>query len=146
MNIEVTQHPNPRDLQTISSGLQSHNRKVIGGVAVEDELRFAVFAKDDQGNVIGGIRAVGFWNWLNIELIWVDEGARGVGVGKQILKKAEGFAVENNFFKASLETASFQAREFYEKQGYEVFGQLDDFPLGHTMFYMKKVLLSHQVE
>jgi len=52
--------------------------------------------------------------------------------------------MKNDFFLASLETASFQAREFYEKQGYEVFGELDDFPKGHTMFYMKKVLINNQ--
>ncbi len=140
MNIEATQKPNPDDLQTISLGLQAHNAKHIGGVAVEDEFKFAVFAKNNAGKVVGGIRAVAFWNWLNIEVIWVDEAARGGGVGQQLLAAAEEFAVKNDFFFACLETASFQAREFYEKQGYEVFGELDDFPKGHTMFYMKKAL------
>ncbi len=140
LNIEVTQNPNKDDLRTISRGLQSHNAKTIGGVAVEDELKFAVFAKDASGRVTGGIRAVASWNWLNIEVIWVDEEARGAGVGKQLLRKAEEFAIKNNFFSCCLETASFQAREFYEKQGYELFGELDDYPMGHTMFYMKKAL------
>ena len=141
MKIEVTRHPSKADLRTISQGLQAHNSKFIGGIAVEDELRFAVFAKDSQGIVVGGIRAVGFWNWLNIEVIWVDEKARGEGLGRQILSRAEEFAKENNYFKVYLETASFQALEFYKKQGYTVFGQLDDFPIGHTMFYMKKALV-----
>jgi ribosomal protein S18 acetylase RimI-like enzyme len=144
LNIEITQNPNQDDLKTISLGLQSHNAKFLGDVAAEDELRFAVFAKDNAGKVVGGIRVVAFWDWLNIEVIWVDEKARGAGVGQQLLEKAEEFAIKNDFFFASLETTSFQAREFYEKQGYEVFGELDDFPKGHTMYYMKKALANNQ--
>ena len=140
MNIEVTQNPDKGDLTTISRGLQSHNAKTLGGVAVEDELKFAVFAKDAAGRVMGGVRAVASWNWMNIEVIWVDEQARGAGVGQQLLQEAEAYAIKNDVFSSCLETTSFQAREFYEKQGYEVFGELDDFPMGHTMFYMKKAL------
>lgn len=128
-------------MQTISAGLESHNTKFIGELASEDDFNFAVFAKDAQDKTIGGLRAVGGWDWLNIEVIWVDEAARGAGVGAQLLKQAEAVAMENNFFRISLETGSFQAREFYEKQGYEIFGQLEDYPIGHTMYYMKKLLL-----
>ncbi len=140
MNIEATQNPSTEDLATISVGLQSYNAKHIGDTATEDELRFAVFARDPAGTLIGGIRAVAFWDWMNIEVIWVHEDARGAGLGRQLLNEAETFAIENRFFWSCLETASFQAREFYEKQGYEVFGELDDFPKGHTMFYMRKSL------
>ena len=114
LDIEVAQHPDEDDLKTISRGLQSHNAKTIGGVAVEDELKFAVFAKDASGRVVGGIRAVASWNWMNIEVIWVDEESRGAGVGRQLLRKAEEFAIKNDFFSCCLETTSFQAREFYE--------------------------------
>lgn len=140
LNFEVTQNPNNDDLKTISVGLQTHNAKTIGGVATEDELRFAVFAKDIDGRVIGGLRAVASWDWVNIEVIWVDEDARGAGVGQQLLRKAEEFAVSKDVFRLCLETTSFQARGFYEKQGYEVFGELEEYPRGHTMFYMKRVL------
>ncbi len=141
MNIKVTQQPNADELATISQGLQSSNSKHIGDAATEEGLKFAVFARDDSGTVIGGIRAVAFWDWMNIEVIWVHEKARGSGIGRQLLKAAEEFAMENHFFWSCLETASFQAREFYEKQGYEVFGEPQDFPKGHTMYYMKKALV-----
>ena len=35
---------------------------------------------------------------------------------------------------------NFQAKDFYIKHGYEVFGVLDDCPKGHKRYYMKKVL------
>ncbi len=144
MNIIVTDNPNPVDLQAISLGLQVHNAKHMGERAARDSLTFAVFAKDDMDNVVGGIRASAFWNWLNIEVIWVDEDVRGGGVGKRLLAKAEEFAIANGYYAACLETTSFQAREFYAKQGYEIFGELDNFPIGHTMYYMKKMLAGHR--
>ena len=40
-----------------------------------------------------------------------------------------------------LDTFDFQAKDFYLKHGYEVFGVLDDCPKGHKRYYMKKVLV-----
>jgi N-acylglucosamine-6-phosphate 2-epimerase len=37
-----------------------------------------------------------------------------------------------------LTTLDFQAQEFYEKLGYEVFAALEDYPHGHTRIMMKK--------
>ncbi|MGC6728099.1 hypothetical protein ACP0GO_26835, partial [Escherichia coli] len=39
-----------------------------------------------------------------------------------------------------LDTYSFQARGFYEKLGYTVFGTIDDFPPGHQRFFGRKRL------
>ncbi len=140
MKIQVNQNPSKEDSKKVSQGLQSHNKKTIGNIATDDELSFSVFAHDESNNLIAGLRAIAIWDWLNIEAIWVDKKQRDKGLGSQLLKKAEDFAKENNVFSSCLETTSFQAKEFYEKQGYEVFGKLDDFPIGHTMFYMKKNL------
>jgi hypothetical protein len=41
---------------------------------------------------------------------------------------------------AYLDTLSFQARPFYEKHGWEVFATQDDYPLGHTRWFLKKTL------
>ncbi len=140
MEIEVTQTPASADLNAVSAGLRAHNTQHIGEKATAKELKFSVFAKDKGGQVLGGVRAVALWDWVNIEAIWVAREARGAGLGRQLLAKAEEFARGKGIFFSSLETASFQARAFYQKQGYEVFGELADFPKGHTMYYMKKAL------
>jgi hypothetical protein len=36
---------------------------------------------------------------------------------------------------------SFQAQPFYEKQGYTVFGVLEDLPDGHKRIFLKKDLV-----
>jgi hypothetical protein len=39
-----------------------------------------------------------------------------------------------------LDTMSFQALPFYQKQGYTVFGILEDLPEGHRRYYLRKDL------
>ena len=39
-----------------------------------------------------------------------------------------------------MDTFSFQARPFYEKLGYRVFGQLPDYPRGQTRYFLAKAL------
>ena len=141
IDIEVATAPSAEDLECISQGIQAYNRLVTPPIPeVSEELRFAVFARDADGHVVGGIRAAAFWGYLCIELLWLAERARGRGVGRRLMHRAERFAAGNGFKYARVETTSFQARPFYEKLGYELFGVLEDFPLGHTSYYLRKPL------
>jgi ribosomal protein S18 acetylase RimI-like enzyme len=66
---------------------------------------------------------------------------RGAGAtALELLQAAEDYAVERGCFAATLETHSFQARPFYEKFGYQVFGTLEDYPPGHAKFFFRKRL------
>ena len=47
-------------------------------------------------------------------------------------------AKEGNCSLMHLDPFDFQAKEFYEKNGFEVFGILENCPPGHTRYYMKK--------
>ncbi len=142
LKIEVTTNLDSDDLKTIVNGLRAHNGRHIGEKAFREDLKFAVLAKDDKAKVVGGIRAIAYWNYLHIDLLWVEDEKRKTGLGSRLLAEAERFAKENGFFLSRLETTSFQARKFYEKNGYEVFGKLDDYPKGFQYFFMKKKLVS----
>lgn len=54
--------------------------------------------------------------------------------------EAEAEAVRRGCHHALLDTFDFQARPFYERLGYRVWGELADFPAGHTWFYLSKAL------
>jgi predicted N-acetyltransferase YhbS len=71
-----------------------------------------------------------------------SEELRGQGIGSRLLKLGEEVALKRGCKIAVLFTFSFQAREFYEKQGYKVFGQLDGYPAGYSSYWLSKELNS----
>lgn len=98
-----------------------------------------VIKKDDK--VIAGIDAdIYIWNILFVSVIFVDEDYRDQGLGAILLNKVESEAKTLGVKLSHLDTFDFQAKEFYEKHGYEVFGILDDCPEGHKRYYMRKLL------
>ena len=75
-----------------------------------------------------------------VDGLWVDEYHRGKGLGSQLLIEAEARAVVKHGCRgARLGTFDFQGREFYERRGYTVFSELDDFPPGHKHFHLRKL-------
>jgi len=73
-------------------------------------------------------------------VLWVAEGFRRRGLGKRLLRMGETEAVKRGCRQAYLDTFSYQARPFYERSGFEVFGTLHDFPEGHERYFMRKTL------
>src|SRR5687768_7043021 len=76
-------------------------------------------ARNEAGEVVGGLRAFVFLYWLRVEVLWVDEPARGLGLGSRLLRQAEDQAKALGAQNAALETFEWQAPAFYAKQGYE---------------------------
>ncbi len=77
---------------------------------------------------------------LYIDVLYVDEAYRGKRPGSQLLQKVEAQAKQFGSKLSHLDTFDFQAKDFYLKQGYEVFGTLANCPQGHNRFYFKKEL------
>jgi GNAT superfamily N-acetyltransferase len=105
-------------------------------------LPVKVLLKDHQGKVVGGLVGTIIWGWLYIKLLAVAPTARGQGLGIQLLRAAEEHSLKHGCKYAFLDTFSFQARPFYEKNGYEVFGTLDNFSVNCQRFFMRKCLRS----
>jgi GNAT superfamily N-acetyltransferase len=100
----------------------------------------AFFLKDENGEVLGGLLGDIWAAWLHVKTLAVVAPARGHGFGKELMKRAELYAVERGCTNAFLDTFSFQARPFYEKLGYRVFGMLENHPAGHQHYFMAKQL------
>ena len=141
MNIEIERNPSKAEADLLSRGIKSFNEETVRDLEpAEEEKRFHVMARDDEGSLQGGIRATCYWNTLHIELLWISETARGSGIGRKLIQKAEAFARDNGCENALVETTSWQARPFYEKNGYNHMATLEDRPKGHSSHYLTKVL------
>lgn len=97
--------------------------------------------KNEDGEVIAGINSMLYcWNCMAIDVLWVDKMYRNKGYGEKLLHEVEKVATEKGCRLVQLDTFDFQAKDFYLKNGYVVFGALEDCPSGHTRYYMKKKL------
>jgi GNAT superfamily N-acetyltransferase len=135
-------HPcSKEDVKTIIDGINSYNlTKVSALTDAWTPLDYVM--KNEQGEEIAGILSgIGYWNGLDIKILWVKEDHRGQGLGSMILKHVETIAIEKGATVAMLDTFSFQAEGFYSKNGYEVVGEINDFPKGHRRIYFSKKLV-----
>ena len=137
--ISVEPDPSAQDLQVLRDGLSEH---ALPTTTTSGFQPIGVFARDDEDAIVGGAFALLNWNWLDITLLWVAEPLRGTGLGQRLLSLIEEVGMRHGCTHAHLDTFSFQARPFYERHGYEVFGALDDYPHEHRRFYMRKTLRS----
>jgi GNAT superfamily N-acetyltransferase len=96
--------------------------------------------KGPDGEIAGGVIGATYWEWLHIDLMWIREELRGRGYGHRLLTLAEEEARRRGARHAELDTFSFQAPDFYRKQGYQVFGELHEYPAGHQRYYLTKRL------
>lgn len=100
-----------------------------------------IYAEVELQKIIGGLISYIDWGrWLYIDIIWVDADYRNQGIGKYLVISAEQKAKNNAVKRVRLCTFDFQALPFYQKLGYTIYGQLEDFPEGHTLYYLRKNL------
>ena len=134
--LKVVFDPLPSDSLSrfVTESLSSYN---IAATGQESWYPVGFFLKSGRGEWLGGLLGNLWGGWLHVHL-WVAAPARRLGHGTRLLQAAEHYAVERGCFASTLETASFEARPFYEKLGYEVFAALEDYPPGHTKYYLRK--------
>lgn len=105
-----------------------------------DRRPLAVLLHAPGGGLLGGLWGETAHGWLAVELLFVPEGLRGLGLGTRMVRRAEDEARARGCRGAWLRTFEFQARGFYERLGYAVFGELADHPPGHRCYFMRKTL------
>lgn len=105
------------------------------------EIKKNYLIKNKTGDIVAGIRGCFYLEeCLFISMLFIDENNRKQGLGSILLQTIEEQARSMKIRLIHLDTFDFQAKDFYRKHGYEVFGVLDDCPKGHKRYYMKKVL------
>lgn len=134
---ELTASPSPEELAAITDALTAFN---TGDVGPADRRPLAVLIRDTDGKVSGGLSGFTAWGWLFIQMLYIPDTLRGTGLAGRILAKAEEEAKARGCRGAWIDTFNPQALGAYLRQGYEVFGELADFPEGRTRSFLRKNL------
>lgn len=135
LEISVEENPAPADLDVIERALVEHNE---ARSEPRNYAPLAIFLRTAEGQIVGGVRGVTVWGWLFVSQLWVAEHLRDRDYGTKLMEAAEREARDRGCRAAYVDTFSFLALDFYRKVGYTVFGQLEDFPPGHTRYFLKK--------
>ena len=123
--------------QEIGNLIRSYNRSKRE--AAESEP-LNLYVEDDSSQLMAGLVAETFGNWLEIEYLFVKEDLRGQGIGSQLLQQAESEAKKRNCRFAFVNTYQFQAPAFYQKHGYQEVFTLKDYPYtGQRHYYQKEL-------
>ena len=121
--------------QEIGNLIRSYNRS-IRETAESEPLN--LYIEDEQGQLLAGLVAETFGNWLEIEYLFVKDDLRGQGIGSQLLQRAESEAKNRNCRYVFVNTYQFQAPAFYQKHDYQEVFTLKDYPCtGQRHYYQK---------
>ncbi|WP_088889242.1 GNAT family N-acetyltransferase [Leptolyngbya ohadii] len=139
VKFELSEPPLQEELSELTSRFEAFMRQKIPNLPPQSEDKiFMVKAINRSGCLVGGVLANCYWNGLEIDTLWVEDSERGKGLGSSLVKQAEAFGFENGAVVSFLKTV--EAKGFYERLGYEVYGVLEDRPIGTVIYHMKKRL------
>jgi len=135
MTIMTKDRFSPIEESAVNEGFAEYN-SIQGHQSPRQPIALVCYSED--GELIGALDGYLFFDWLTVSRLWLAADARGQGRGTELILAAEAIAKERGCVGSTLSTYDFQARPFYEKLGYEVFGVLADNPRGRERFFMRK--------
>lgn len=135
VRVVIPENPSEADRNAVIEPLRAYNAS-----QVENPLRrpVAILLVDEDGTHVGGLWGKFTYDWLHIEFLALHKDHRGRNYGTIILHEAERLARSNNCVGIWLDTFEFQACGFYKKFGFEIFGKIEDHPIGQNRFFLRK--------
>jgi GNAT superfamily N-acetyltransferase len=123
----------------VLGGVRAFNATLFAGHPPGLDLSIAV--RDPNSNApIGGLLGRTAGGWLGIELLFVPEALRGMGLATKLVAMAEDEARRRGCHSAWIDTLNPKACDLYRRLGYEVFGALENYPAGNSRVFLRKKL------
>ena len=136
--IIVTDAADDESIQIIGNGLNRFNDQHVG---YGDRQPLAVLVRDPQsGDVVGGVSGRTSLGMLFLDLFHLPETLRGMGIGTEVLRRFEEEGRRRGCRSAVVYTISFQAPQFYERNGWVRFGEVPCDPPGTSRIFLSKTL------
>jgi GNAT superfamily N-acetyltransferase len=135
---DVTDKPPPGAFAKLWDPLHAFNERVVGDASART---LAILLREPATDaIVGGLWGRSLWGSMYIDIMFVPEDLRGGGIGASLLRQAEQEAIRRGCRQMWTDTYAFQARPFYEKMGFTVFGRLDGpTPTFPRFFLMKDI-------
>ena len=97
--------------------------------------------REEEGLLIALLHAQQVLENIHIKALVVDKGHQKKGLGASLLAELEEKAEKAGVSSITLSTKSYQAKDFYVKQGYEIYASMEDVPQkGVTKYHFIKRL------
>jgi len=137
----ITEDTSEDSMKILHEGLHKYVTKHIGGLRKKNpEVKINLVIKD-EGNVVGGAQAYTLLKVVHTVRLWIEEKYRNQGYGKELLSTIERIAKENGCISGLVDALSFEAPEFFQKHGYEIFGISDAYNNSILEYFLKKSLV-----
>src|SRR3954451_17980814 len=136
MEFHVEDRPDPLDVEFLEAAIRSEASAAAG---LGDEVELAIFVRD-AGAIVAGISG---WTWgdcCELQSLWVAPNLRGQGLATRLIAAAEAEATARGCSQTVHFTYDFQARDLYERNGYDLVGRVEDFPAGSDALWYRKRL------
>ena len=131
---QILDRAEPR-IDQLGQNLAQYNDASVGP---SDRKVLAVIVEEDEAQLIAGLSGYTAWGWLFTQWIWVAPLHRSQGLASALLTRAEAEAQSRGCIGAHIDTFSERALNLYQRQGYEIFGQIPDFVGGQTRSFLSK--------
>ena len=136
VELELTATPDTPTRTAIAQSMLAYNETLLGP---PDTSPLAVLVRSaGNAEVAGGLWGRTSHGWLFVEMVFLPDALRGRHIGEDLIRMAEAEALKRGCIGAWLDTFSRGAQRFYERQGYQPFGEIGDHPPGHSRCFMLK--------
>ena len=136
VGLRAEDRPDPADIELLETNIRREASAVTG---LGDEIDLAIFVR--EGDVI--VAGISGWTWgdcCEMQNLWVKPSHRGYGLATRLIEAAEAEAAARGCTQTVHFTYGFQARDLYERTGYELVGRVEDFPSGSDALWFRKQL------
>ena len=122
----------------MSAGFDEHALEY--GVVPAAEVRYSYVAMDGT-TFVGCVSGLQYQSWFYITDLWLEKPYRKQGLGAELLRRLEVKAALEGVKNIWTWTAGYEAAPFYQKYGYKVFCEFEDYyPTGHSRIGLRKRL------
>ncbi|QVK17079.1 GNAT family N-acetyltransferase [Mycoplasmatota bacterium] len=142
ITITQTNSLQEEDKKTIIDGLVKYNETFTGHY----EVSYIKLILKEKEVIVGGLYGVFIWDCLFVDDYWVDDAYRNQGLGKYLINQAEKITLEHQIDYITFDAFDEKLKDYFIDRGYQVYGYLNNRPMGHQYYLLDKRLSDDSIE